>query len=45
MRNESRIPEIQALIESIWRASPDLRYMQLIYLLQRRYTQQYNQKE
>ena len=41
MRSESRIAEIQALIESIWRASPDLRYMQLIYLLQRSYTQQH----
>ena len=42
MRSESRIAEIQALIESIWRANPDLRYMQLIYLLQLSYTQQHD---
>ena len=44
MRDINRIPEIQSLIETIWQSAPDLRYMQLIYLLQRRYTQQHYQK-
>ena len=44
MRDINRIPEIQSLIETIWQSAPDLRYMQLIYILQRRYAEQYYQK-
>jgi len=34
MRDPNRITKIQNLITRIWQANPDLRYMQLIYLLQ-----------
>lgn len=38
MRDPNRITEIQKLITAIWQANPDLRYMQLIYLLQSGYS-------
>jgi len=38
MRNPNRITEIQNLVTRIWQANPDLRYMQLIYLLQNGYS-------
>jgi len=38
MRDPNRITEIQNRITRIWQANPDLRYMQLIYLLQSGYS-------
>lgn len=38
MRDPNRITQIQTLITRIWQANPDLRYMQLIYLLQSGYS-------
>ncbi|TDF35470.1 hypothetical protein EYS14_18805 [Alteromonadaceae bacterium M269] len=40
MRNLDRIPETLGLIERIWEKDPDLRFNQLIYNLQRGYSQE-----
>lgn len=42
MRNPKRIAEIFELLNTIWMNSPDLRFNQLIYNLQRIYSSQNN---
>lgn len=43
MRDPARIDDILSLIEKIWKANPDFRFHQLIYLLQREYSESNNQ--
>lgn len=43
MRDSSRIDEILSLIERIWKANPDFRFHQLMYLLQHEYSESHNQ--
>lgn len=40
MRSPERIDEISSLIKDIWNEDPDMRYMQLIYVLQAAYSKQ-----
>ena len=42
MRDKKRIPEILNLIETIWDKDQDMRFLQLIYNLQRNYSQSHN---
>jgi len=42
MRDPKRISELIELIKEIWEKDPDLRFQQLIYNLQRGYSQQNN---
>ena len=38
MRDPKRITEILGLIEQIWQSQPDLRFQQLMYILQAEYS-------
>ena len=42
MRQSERINEILGLIDQIWNAHQDYRLMQLIYILQSRYSEKHN---
>lgn len=42
MRDPKRIKELLGLIESIWDKQPDLRFNQLLYILQSEYSQMNN---
>lgn len=42
MRPSERIDEISDLIKEIWNEDPDMRYMQLIYVLQSSFSQKNN---
>jgi len=43
MRNPERIQEILRLLEKIWTANPDLRFQQLMYILQSEYSESHDQ--
>ncbi len=43
MRDPARIDHILGLIEKIWKANPDFRFQQLIYVLQYEYSEANNQ--
>jgi len=40
MRNPQRINEMLELIKTIWQREPDMRFFQLLHLLQSEYSQQ-----
>lgn len=42
MRNSQRIKEVTSLIEKIWERDPDLRYLQLLYILQSGFSKKHN---
>ena len=43
MRDSERIEEILTLIGRIWKANPDFRFQQLIYILQSEYSESNDQ--
>lgn len=43
MRDPERIEEILTLIGRIWKANPDFRFQQLMYILQAEYSESNNQ--
>ena len=42
MRNPERIDELLTLLKQLWLQGPDLRFQQLIYILQSEYSQKNN---
>ena len=44
MRPPERINEILELMEQIWKFDPDMRFMQLVYVLQMRFTESQDER-
>ena len=42
MRNEKRIEKVMELLTDIWKSNPDLRFFQLLYILQSKFSRENN---